>query len=632
MAFGAALYFGLTREPHIPYFNIISIIIAALSGIGMTCLRRLHILRVMLIFIFGFTYASAFTYLVAPPQISRTISDRTIPATVSNIDYTPDKVRVFLRIASGDIGAAGRNNATVRVSIKPDTVTPNVGDKIMATLTLFAPSGADAPETFDYARWAYFNGITATGIMTDYSVVERETTYSVNALRARLHKGAKSFLADGLVLGYKNSLPDDARTIWTSIGIGHVWAISGFHIALVTGWLFAIFYSIFRLVGPITRRIPARIIAMGAVWFGITLYLMISGAAVATIRAFLMTTLVILALCLGRNAISLRNVCIVFIIVFLINPHYVMQAGFQLSFAAVFGLVWLFNVINPKMPTNKILKVIYVATLTSTVATIFTAPFVAAHFYNLPLYSLIGNLILLPIFSVMIMPLVMIGVLCSTVGIMTPINLAHIIYDKCLYVAEFIASLPGATPAIPHVPNSAICLFILGFIGLVFIRDIRIKISYIVFSVCSILAIGIVAFNPRPIFMTTVDHELVGYATDDNICFSKSRASNHFFAFDTWRQLRGLPTATQNQRCRHDDGIWRFDTATFNLVYIQKFVPLQHNIVNLCRDDSVDYIVSYFDIHAAHCDNKILRGGFVINESGKIIYTPSNRPWHNRRL
>lgn len=630
MAFGAALYFGLTTEPHIPHFNIISAIGAIISGIGMIFCRRSQILRAVLIFIFGFTYAAAFTYLAAPPQISRTISDKTVPATVSNIDYTPDKVRVFLRIASSDINATGRDTATVRVSIKPDTVTPNVGDKIMANLTLFAPSGADAPETFDYARWAYFNNITATGIMTDYSVIERGSTYSVNALRDRLHNSSKSFLADGLVLGYKNSLPDDARTIWTSIGIGHVWAISGFHIALVAGWLFAIFYSIFRLVGLITRRVPARIVAMCAVWGGVMLYLMISGAAVATVRAFLMTTMVILALCLGRSVISLRNVCIVFCIIFLINPNYVMQAGFQLSFAAVFGLVWLFNVVNPKMPTNKILKIIYAATLTSIVATIFTAPFVAAHFYNFPLYSLIGNLILLPIFSVAIMPLVMIGVLCSVVGVMFPLNLAHIIYDKCLYVAEIIAGLPGANLAIPHVPNMAICLFTVGFIGLILIRDVRIKISYIVFAVCSISAIGIVAFNPRPVFMATVDHELVGFVQNDDICFSKSRASNHFFAFDTWRQLRGLPTGVQNQRCKHEAGVWRFDTPNFNLVYIQKFVPLQRNIVNLCRDDSVDYIVSYFNIRAPRCQHKILRGGFIIDETGKISQTPHNRPWHSR--
>ena len=90
----------------------------------------------------------------------------------------------------------------------------------------------------------------------------------------------------------------------------------------------------------------------------------------------------------------------------MLNPHFVMQPGFQLSFAAIFGLIWLWNEVKPRMPHNKILKVIYTASLTSIVATIFTAPFVIAHFYSLPIYGLIGNLILLPIFSVAIMPLV----------------------------------------------------------------------------------------------------------------------------------------------------------------------------------------------------------------------------------
>lgn len=53
------------------------------------------------------------------------------------------------------------------------------------------------------------------------------------------------------------------------------------------------------------------------------------------------------------------------------------------------------------------------------------------------------------------------------------------------------------------------------------------------------------------------------------------------------------------------------------------------NISGLCRDENIDYIVSYFDIDAPKCNNKILRGGIVIYKSGRIKYIKSNRPWHN---
>lgn len=624
MAFGGAAYFGLTTEPSIPYFNIIVTIIAIMSGIGMILLQRTVLLRAVLIFIFGFAYAAAFTYFVATPKLNHNIRNADIIGVVENIDYTPDKTRIFIRTN----GITDNESALIRVSMNNDNPPPHIGDKIHAKVTLFSPDVASAPEAFDFARWAYFNGITATGYITEYSVVANSRRHIINSVRDYLHNTSKSFLVDGLILGYKNSIPSADKTVWTTSGIGHVWSISGFHFALMAGWLFAIFYFIFRGIAPITRRIPARITAMIAVWIMLLMYMAISGAAVATVRAFLMISLVIMALILGRGSISLRNVCLVFCAVFIINPHYVMQAGFQLSFSAVFGLVWLFNSVKPKMPNNKILKIIYAAILTSVVATIFTAPFVITHFYSLPLYSLIGNLVLLPIFSLAIMPIAAIGTITSIFGIMMPLDVAHIIYSKCLYLANIIDALPYANIRMPHISNTAICLTVIGFMSLILIRSGKIKINYILCGVCITAAILITAIKPSPVFFVTSDHELAAFTYDNKLEFTKSRAANHFFAFDTFKQLHGDDISSPNVRRKPVDGVWIYNTPKFDLAYIQKFVPLQENIVGLCRDTNIDYIVSYFKIDAARCHAKILHGGFVIYPSGHIHYTPHNRPWH----
>ena len=55
-----------------------------------------------------------------------------------------------------------------------------------------------------------------------------------------------------------------------------------------------------------------------------------------------------------------------------------------------------------------------------------------------------------------------------------------------------------------------------------------------------------------------------------------------------------------------------------------------NNITRLCNDDNIDYIVSYFDVNAPQCNNKILRGGVVIYESGRLEYIKLTRPWHSR--
>ena len=624
MAFGAGLYFNLSFEP-----NVFLCICCALIAICFAVYKAPIFIRAISLFVFGFCYAAIFTHVINTPQIPHDLHDIKITGTVKNIDYTPDKSRLYIQTKAENIHA-GTGNAIIRVSVKNDLLLPNVGDEIRAAVGLFKPNGADAPESFDYARWAYFNHLTSTGYLTEYEVVSLANENDISTIRNNLHKKANSFLVDTLVLGYKNAVPTNDEPIWTATGVGHVWSISGFHITLVSGWLFAIFYLIFRSIPVITKRMPARIPALICAWFGLLFYLFLSGCDVATVRAFIMATLVFAAFIFGRNAISMRNICIAYCIIFFMNPHFVMQPGFQLSFAAIFGLIWLWNEVKPKMPRNKLLKITYTAALTSIIATIFTAPFVIAHFYSIPIYGLIGNLILLPVFSIAIMPLIMIGILTVLFGYTYPIKLSEDIYQFLLTIGNKIAELPYATLDMPYIPNIALVFIILGFACLMFIRPIRIKINYILFVTFVTIGITITAFQPRPLFYATEDHELVAFVNDaGKLEFSKSRASNHYFTFDTWKQINNEQTGTKNIRRTPTNGIWRYDTTNFNLVYIQKFVPLKNNIVSLCKDENIDYIVSYFNINAPKCNHKILRKGFVIYPSGKVTYVHHNRPWHN---
>ncbi len=618
MAFGAALYFTLRYEPSLILTYPITVALAVLMFV-----RRVPVfLRGVIIFLFGFYYSASFTEFINTPILSKPLRDIVIVAHVDRIDYATDKTRLYLTTPFDE------GDAIVRVSLSDGMTIPNVGDDIYATVNLFAPGPASAPETFDYARWAYFNKLSATGYMTDYRVSSPAGGGDINSLRNSLHNTSNSFLVDSLVLGYKNAVPKADNQIWTSSGVGHVWSISGFHMTLVGGWLFAIFYLIFRTVPYVTRRIPAKIPAMIMAWFGLLFYLFLSGIDVATVRAFLMTTLVFVAFIFGRRAVSLRNVALAFCLIFLLNPHYVMQAGFQLSFAAVFGLVWLYSVVQPKMPSQKILKVVYATILTSVTATVFTAPFVAAHFGTIPIYSVVGNLILLPVFSFLIMPLVMIGLLCALFGVMMPINIAHDVYNFSRGIAVWISDLPLSTVSVSHVPNIAMLCFIIAFVILVFVSFKRAYLNYILFGVIACASTALIALWPRPIFFSTNDNELVAFYENGKLEFNKSRASNHFFAFDTWKQMTASDLSAPNHRRAYNGGVYKFNTPEFNLVYIQKFMPLQNNIVELCRDDSIDYIVSYFDITAPHCDAKILRGGMVIYPSGRIKYTPINRRWN----
>lgn len=633
MAAGAALYFAGTNTA-CALFAIASVCI----GIAGLVRKNKYAVRAAIIFLFGMLYAAIYSNLIATPRIYRPMRDIEIQGRVDKIDYTPDKTRIFLSIPAQQIRSSLDKNAVVRLNVsdRPDI---HIGDEIKATASIFPPAASYAPETFDYSRWAYFNKLSATGFISSYQVIAHGNGDTINRLRDYLHSSAQSFLADTLVLGYKSAIPRDEGAIWTAAGIGHVWSISGFHMTLVAGWLFAIFYLIFRLVPYITRRVPARIPAMIFAWMGLLFYLFLSGTDVATIRAFLMTTLVFGAFILGRNALSMRNISIAFCIIFLINPHYVMQPGFQLSFSAIFGLIWFWNGRRSYKITRigKISYAIYAAAMTSIVATIFTAPFVTAHFYSMPVYGLVGNLLLMPIFSFAIMPAVIIGTITAPLGWHWPLVVADALYTHTLQMARAIAQLPFANIMTPHIPNTAILLIITGFLCIMFLRPATAARNVIVRNINYVLGAGLIltglivtVSTPRPLFYASPDHELVAFSYDDKLEFNKARASGHLFAFDTWKQLNREPVGTPNIRRRGDHGVWRYDTPNFNLVYIQKFVPLAREIVSLCRDDNVDYIVSYFGIDSEKCNHKILRGGFVIYPSGRVRHNSQMRPWNSQ--
>ncbi len=632
VAFGAGLYFIMPTEPDIKFMPV-----AFVASVIILLFAKLNLLfRAFMCFVCGFLYATVYTHIIVDtPVLKYAIRDKNITATIIDTDASDDKTRLMLRVPASDLGLP--RDANVRVTISDDADIPRVGDVISGHAFLFPPAKIEAPETFDYARWAYFNNLTANGFIDNFTVISYDDAANINRLRDTIHNRADSFLTDGLVLGYKNSVPILHKQVWTTAGVGHIWSISGFHMTLIGGWLFAIFYFLFRGFGFLTRRIPARYTATICAWALLFLYVCVSGFGVATWRAFLMTSVLFLALLLGRNAVSMRNISIAFLILFFVNPHFVTQPGFQLSFSAIFGLIWFFNDKNFTAKTRiaKIKNGIYAATMTAIVATIFTMPFIATHFNSVPLYGLVGNLILLPIFSIVIMPLVLLGTICAIFHGHLLLNMAMDVYNFAFLIANKIVDLPASNIMLPHIPTIAFICFILGLVFLILIKNVSDSkfwfyrhTNYFLCAICVLVGITIVATRETPIFYATDDHELIGMVYDSKLEFNKARASNHYFAFNTFRKLNNEAAQDTNIRRKCPGGVCIYESEKWTLAYIQKFVPLHKNIVKLCRDENIDFIVSYFDISAPKCNHKILHNGFVIYKSGKVEHTPTNRWWN----
>ena len=112
---------------------------------------------------------------------------------------------------------------------------------------------------------------------------------------------------------------------------------------LMSGVVFAALRIALALIPPLVLRVPARSIAAGGALIAAAGYLALSGGNVATQRAFVMVAVALVALMLGRRAISLRSVAIAATIVLVLRPEALMGPGFQMSFAATTALVAVFG-------------------------------------------------------------------------------------------------------------------------------------------------------------------------------------------------------------------------------------------------------------------------------------------------
>jgi competence protein ComEC len=204
-------------------------------------------------------------------------------------------------------------------------------------------------------------------------------------------------LLTGILLGVEAGIPRELYERFNATGTSHIIVISGFNIAIVAGLLILVGT---RLVGK--RR--AAWIAIG----GIALYTLLVGADAAVVRAAIMGGLFVLALYLGRQSEVRTSLILAAIVMTAINPYVLWDVGFQLSFAATAGLIWLVPVLErvAERPLSALvgpgharsgMRLLSAALLVTLAAQIATGPLIVYHFGRFSLISLLTNLLILPV-------------------------------------------------------------------------------------------------------------------------------------------------------------------------------------------------------------------------------------------
>lgn len=284
------------------------------------------------------------------------------------------------------------------------------GTVISASGSVKSFSEATNPAGFDEKSYQYGNGIFLSlkdvkiysikkPIVPVYEMLNRVKKHFLSVY-AKVFDEKNASLAGAMVLGDKASLDADIKQLYQRNGIAHLIAISGLHIAMIGGVL----YQILR------KALGSFSIAAGIGITFIILYGIMTGLSGATCRAVLMLTVSIGADVSGRKYDTITAVSVALLFMLIKNPYQLTQVGFLLSFGAIIGIAVIYPIL--KQYLHKLPKWLD-GLLVSVSVQLTLLPVMLYYFYEIPVYGILLNIVVVPLMSVLLPLLIFCGIIGS---------------------------------------------------------------------------------------------------------------------------------------------------------------------------------------------------------------------------
>lgn len=258
------------------------------------------------------------------------------------------------------------------------------------------------PNQFNYKQFLSYQKIYHQSYLPsgNWSVLESNETSLlswISDIRSKRIQQIKTYVkgeaeqgvAMALLLGFKEELSEDVKAAYSETGAIHVLAVSGLHvgiIAMILRFILNFFYWK-------KRKWLKLLLMILPLWF----YALLTGFSPSVIRATVMFSLLVAGLETDKASNIYNILAASALVLLLFEPYFLFSVGFQLSYAAVFGIVYF----QPRIaiwwqPSSKIVDYFWQLTTVSIAATLGTLPFTLYYFHQFPIWFWLSSAIVIP--------------------------------------------------------------------------------------------------------------------------------------------------------------------------------------------------------------------------------------------
>ena len=546
-----------------------------------------------------------------------------------------------------------KHSGKVIFYFKKDSLAKTIkyGDRLILSTFLNHIKPPQNPSEFDYRSYLQKKGIYQQAYIDgDFSKIQNKNKanflfLTANNLREKFFRllkknnvtGDEFAVASALLLGYDDKLDAELKQDFAGAGAMHILCVSGLHVGIIYLVLSnLLFFLKKKKYGKITKAVLLLLL----IWF----YAILTGLAPSVSRASTMISFIIIGKAWQKDSNIFNNLAASAFLLLIVNPYTITAVGFQLSYAAVLGIL----IVQP--PLQKLLifnnwfgEKVWGITTVSIAAQIGTFPLSIYYFHQFPNYFILTNLIVIPL-SFLIIASGIIFVIFSWSGFLS------MIFSKILLIlvyilnssVSFIGNLPNSTTLGISINTGEFLLIYMIIISLIIYLSVQRKLYFFFVMIAIFFLVGINTFknhnhlSQRKIIIYNIrKHSAVDLINgkenifiSDSILFNDENKINYHLQNHWWKlDLTKTKKVNTDEDFCESGNIPIFKSGNFIQFYDKRILILDKNFRTFPKSKKlkIDYAIIS---NNPKIKIKDIQKCFDI---GLLIIDASNSHWNEKR-